>query len=127
MTTPDDKTLDDLVRRLRGKETGQNVGIATHQFAQAADAITALRERIAALQAEVNKFKADRMVLLETEKQLRERIAALEAQNVALRRVVAAADAMRDMYVECARSIDCDMPRTVTAYNAARAALKEGK
>ena len=43
MTTPDDKTLDDLVRRLRGKETGQNVGIATHQFAQAADAITALR------------------------------------------------------------------------------------
>ena len=38
----------------------------------------ALSERIAALEAEVNKFKADRMVLLETEKQLRERIAALE-------------------------------------------------
>ena len=50
-----------------------------------------------------------------------------EARIAALRHVVAAADAMRDMYVECAQSIDCDMPRTVTAYNAARAALKEGK
>jgi len=51
----------------------------------------------------------------------------LRAERDALRRVVAAADAMRDMYVECAQRIDCDRPRTVTAYNAARAALKEGK
>ena len=60
MTTPDDKTLDALISELRTYP-----GLYGDAGAKSADAITALRERIAAL----------------------------EAENVALRQVVAAADA----------------------------------
>jgi len=48
MTTPDDKTLDDLVRRLR--DVTQTGGLPDDDYEAAADAIAALRERIAALE-----------------------------------------------------------------------------
>lgn len=43
----DDKRVRELIERLRGKATGQNVGISTHLFDQAADAIADLRARLA--------------------------------------------------------------------------------
>ena len=55
----------------------------------------------------------------------RDAITALRAEVAALRAVVAAADAMRDRYLACSHSIDCDTPWSVTQYDAARAALKE--
>ena len=60
-------------------------------------------------------------------KSIPEHITALRAERYALREVVAAADAMRDRYLACSHSIDCDTPWSVTQYDAARAALKEGK
>ena len=50
MTTPDDKTLHDLVRRLR--DVTQTGGLPDDDYEAAADAIAALRERIATLEAE---------------------------------------------------------------------------
>ena len=54
MTTPDDKTLDDLVRRLR--DVTQTGGLPDDDYEAAADAIAALRERIAALRQDAERF-----------------------------------------------------------------------
>ena len=102
MTTPDDKTLDDLVRLCRDEEYGTDLSESC------ADAITALR-----------------------------------AELDALLRVVAAADAMRDMGVSIGQQVvhPEGMPDDRALYefiglfdgpfqrdyDAARAALKEGK
>ena len=51
MTTPDDKTLDDLVRLCRDEEYGTDLSESC------ADAIAVLRERIAALEAERDALK----------------------------------------------------------------------
>ena len=53
MTTPDDKTLDDLVRRLR--DVTQTGGLPDDDYEVAADVIAALRERIAALEAALER------------------------------------------------------------------------
>ena len=57
MITPDDKTLDDLVRRLR--DVTQTGGLPDDDYEAAADAIAALRERIAALEAERDALRQD--------------------------------------------------------------------
>ena len=82
-------------------------------------------------EAEVLRLKSYRQIDDEAAVDLihetRERALKAEAEVAALKRVVAAADAMRDRYLACSHSIDCDTPWSVTQYDAARAALKEGK
>jgi len=57
MTTPDDKTLDDLVDRCRRSKPGiSTINLAS--FDEATDAITALRERIAALRADLDACRS---------------------------------------------------------------------
>jgi len=56
MTTPDDKTLDDLVRRLR--DVTQTGGLPDDDYEVAADVIAALRERIAALEADLDACRS---------------------------------------------------------------------
>ena len=95
-----------LLRRLWAERERQS---------KAADMIA--EERDAAMGA-LKEWKCEAIVRRDNEVELR-------TERDALLKVVAAADAMRDMYVECAQSIGCDRPRTATAYNAARAALKD--
>ena len=80
-------------------------------------------------EAEVLRLKSYRQIDDEAAVDLihetRERALKAEAEVAALKRVVAAADAMRDRYLACSHSIDCDTPWSVTQYDAARAALKE--
>jgi len=111
MTTPDDKTLDDLVRLCRDEEYGTDLSESC------ADAIAALRERIDTLekeQTELDKVRYDEiMALREQNGALSERIAALES----MLRVCRSAFEQRGL-MTYVWEIDS---------TTARAALKEGK
>ena len=111
MTTPDDKTLDDLVRLCRDEEYGTDLSESC------ADAIAALRERIDTLekeQTELDKVRYDEiMALREQNGALSERIAALES----MLRVCRSAFEQRGL-MTYVWEIDS---------TTARAAIKEGK
>ena len=110
MATPDDKTLDDLVRRLRDEEYGTDLSESC------ADAIAALRERIAALKGQNSRLIEGNLRFIAGMKIRDEHIAALEA-------VVAAADELNNALIAE------QYPRISylrSEYTAARAAL-EGK
>ena len=83
MTTPDDKTLDDLVDRCRRSKPGiSTINLAS--FDEATDAITALRERIAALEAELKLAVGMLDVALAERNRCREELGLLQKDSVSI-------------------------------------------
>ena len=80
MITPDDKTLDDLVRRLR--DVTQTGGLPDDDYEAAADAIATLRSERDEYRVGFRALKLSARMQLGT---ARQRIAALEAERDALR------------------------------------------
>ena len=83
MTTPDDKTLDDLVRRLR--DVTKTGGLPDDDYEAAADAIATLRSERDEYRVGFRALKLSARMQLGT---ARQRIAALEAERDALRNVL---------------------------------------